>query len=58
MEETQYIEDIQDLTIKAILNADLDDYEDTYRIQRDEIIIIDYRQKLQEIVADLVLLFF
>lgn len=33
MEETQYIEDIQDLTIKAILNADLDDYEDTYRIQ-------------------------
>ena len=53
MEETQYIEDIQDLTIKAILNADLDDYEDTYRIQKDEIIIIDDRQKLQEIVADL-----
>ena len=54
MEETQYIEDIQDLTIKAILNADLDDYEDTYRIQWDEIIIIDDRQKLQEIVADLI----
>lgn len=54
MEETQYIEDIQNLTIKAILNADLDDYEDTYRIQRDEIIVIDDKQKLQELLVDLI----
>ena len=33
MEEIQYIEDIQDLTIKALLDAYLDDYEDTYRKQ-------------------------
>ncbi len=54
MEEIQYIEDIQDLTIKALLDSDLDDYEDTYRIQRDEIIIIDDKQKLQELLVDLI----
>ena len=54
MEEIQYIEDIQDLIIKALLDSDLDDYEDTYRIQRDEIIIIDDKQKLQELLVDLI----
>lgn len=48
------MEDIQDLTIKALLDEDLDDYEDTYRKQRDEIIIIDDKQKLQEILVDLI----
>ncbi|MBR0427416.1 MAG: hypothetical protein IJK18_04380 [Clostridia bacterium] len=54
MEEIQYIEDIQDLTIKALLDAYLDDYEDTYRKQRDEIIVIDDKQKLQELLVDLI----
>lgn len=48
------MEDIQELTIKALLDADLDDYEDTYRKQRDEIIVIDDKQKLQELLVDLI----